>query len=134
MAKKKSAPKTQEEPFEVVMRSLMEGASGFDVVAFVRASLNYMGHRTGKDPMEALASELWGMYYEQGIPWTVRVRIMEAFLRCLSKIPDGKEIEMSLPNMTDEQLEQARKELAMSVAAYATRNDTSGMEEPDGAA
>jgi len=63
---------------------------------------------------------MWGMYFEDGVPMTAKVRIMEAFLRCLAKVPDGRELETMLPNMTEEQLAQLEKELAEKVAGYAT--------------
>lgn len=102
--------------FSVVLAALMEGAGGFDNIAFVRASLAYLEHRTGKPGMEALAEAMWDLFLTDGVGVTAKVRIMECFVRCLAKIPGNQELLHNVTGMSDEEIEESLKHLSSDIA------------------
>jgi hypothetical protein len=114
MARKKTL--NSRKTFDELVRVLMEGASGFDNVGFVTASMTYLGHKLKKDPMEAFVETIWDLYFDKGTASTAKVRIMEMLSRCVAKIPDGRMLEQNLPNLSDEQLGAARAKVLDEVA------------------
>jgi hypothetical protein len=109
-------PKTKaRKSSEELLQELMEGASGFDAAAFIGASLRFLGDHEKMDPMEALAKVMWGEFFREGASPTTKTRILEAFIRCLQRLPAGPPVGAALPNLTDEQLAQAQKDLIAQI-------------------